>query len=537
MVKNYDKNDNRVKLINGLAYIQAKDLTQDDSLMPLYTTIVKYKKKTKTDLREFILSEKNQKINRHNSVYRVFGLFHFKNIKGKVIHHKNFNPLDNTRENLQLLNNCNEHNKIHANTEQRKKYSSDRLKKYNNSEKGIAKRLELVRSEKMRKKSSETLKKWHQTETGKMMTQLALQKMNEMNKLKQTNSNPKFVLRRKKGKVRNIVQEVLNNNLELNKENYEKFRKNGYTKFDAIFEKKIFKDTAEILNYVKNYNNKQFINHKILKKEIINETLQMFCLSVEKFGNFALSAGVFVKNCGQGEPLLCDSFTKILRYLIDNKIFVGLVTNGSLLKERFSEIRIKPPQYISVSLNAPNALVHKQINGTNSFNTVLEGISLSVASGIDTYLSYVCTKQNLQHVSEFLKLAKSLKVKSVHLHNLVPHYKDENDEEFWSLVLTKQDENLIEQMKADVNASIVSRFPILISRNEIRRECRFPWKTLNFDGNGSISICPSVCEPKKENGNIKDYVIWHNDYCNDLRESILTDQKSYCKKCFRNWEV
>jgi MoaA/NifB/PqqE/SkfB family radical SAM enzyme len=240
---------------------------------------------------------------------------------------------------------------------------------------------------------------------------------------------------------------------------------------------------------------------------------------------------------GQGEPLLCDSFLRILRYLIDNKIFVGLVTNGSLLKEKFNEIVLKPPHYISISLNAPNAKVHKEINGTNTFFTVLDGITLCVNAKIDTYLSYVCTKQNLQYVSEFLSLAKRLNVKSVHLHNLVPHYKDSDDGVFWSLVLTKDDEKLIELLKQDPNASIVSRFPILIDRNEIRRECKFPWKTMNFDGNGFISICPSVCEPRKENGHIQDFVLWHNDYCNDLRESILSEQKKYCQKCFRNWEV
>lgn len=239
---------------------------------------------------------------------------------------------------------------------------------------------------------------------------------------------------------------------------------------------------------------------------------------------------------GQGEPLLCDDFIRILRYLIDNNIFVGLVTNGSLLKDNFEEIRLKPPQYISISLNASNAQIHKQINETNTFRTVIEGIQMSVAAGIETYLSYVCTKQNLQYVSEFLRLAKSLKVKSVHLHNLVPHFKDSDDDRFWSLVLTKKDENVVKQMKSDPNSSIVSRFPVLIDKNEIRRECKFPWKTINFDGNGFISICPSVCEPRKENGHIKDYVLWHNDYCNDLRESLLTTQKSYCRKCFRNWE-
>lgn len=239
---------------------------------------------------------------------------------------------------------------------------------------------------------------------------------------------------------------------------------------------------------------------------------------------------------GQGEPLLCDNFFQILKYLKEKSIFVGLITNGSLLKEKFKQLIENKPDYISISLNAPNSIIHKQINGTNTFDDVIAGIKLCINEKIPTHLSYVCTKQNLKYIPEFLKLAKDINVNSVHLHNLLPHFQEDNDDEFWNSVITKDDFKLIEELKKDCNSSIVSRFPVLISKNEIRSECRFPWRTINFDGNGYISICPSVCEPKKSNGSIDDFVIWQNDYCNDLRTSILSEQKKYCRKCFRNWK-
>lgn len=239
---------------------------------------------------------------------------------------------------------------------------------------------------------------------------------------------------------------------------------------------------------------------------------------------------------GQGEPLLCDNFIQLLRFLKDQSKFVGLITNGSLLKFFLHDMLLKKPDYISVSLNAPNATIHEQINKTFTFNDVISGIEMLVDNKIPTYLSYVCTKQNLHYIPEFLRLAKSLKVQSVHLHNMLPHFKDEDDEQFWNTVITKNDEALLEEYKKDPNASIVSRFPVLINRDEIRRECRFPWKTINFDGNGYVSICPSVCEPQKQNGHIEDFIIWQNEYCNDLRNSLINEQKKYCRKCFRNWK-
>jgi len=238
--------------------------------------------------------------------------------------------------------------------------------------------------------------------------------------------------------------------------------------------------------------------------------------------------------CGFGETLMCDNLIPILQYLKQRKIFVGLITNGSLLKFKLAAIK-NYVNYISISLNMPNEQLHRDFSGTNTFNDVIEGIKMCVSSNVETYLSFICSKENLQHIPSFLQLARNLKVTTVHLHNLLPHFGD-NDELFWKLVLTKQDEGLIKKLKADPNASIVSHFPILIDKNEIRRECKFPWRMLSFDGNGNISLCASVCEPKRENGNIGDYVLWQNDYCMNLRDSILGEQNKYCRRCFRNWE-
>ena len=39
-------------------------------------------------------------------------------------------------------------------------------------------------------------------------------------------------------------------------------------------------------------------NHKALSIEVLNETADVYCLTVPEYGNFALDAGVFVHNCG-----------------------------------------------------------------------------------------------------------------------------------------------------------------------------------------------------------------------------------------------
>jgi MoaA/NifB/PqqE/SkfB family radical SAM enzyme len=243
--------------------------------------------------------------------------------------------------------------------------------------------------------------------------------------------------------------------------------------------------------------------------------------------------------CGFGEPLLSDNLVWIIQTLKNNNKFTGLITNGSLLTEKLPVLihHNSVPNYISVSLNAPNADLHEKFSGTKSFDKVLEGIKFSLESGIETYVSFICSKDNFDQVPEFARLAHSLNVTGIHLHNVLPHFKEENNKNFWDLVLQKKDKHLIDEIKKMPESKLVKTFPILVDQNETRRNCIFPWGTIAVDGNGNISVCNSVYPCEAKNGNITDPVLWCNDYCLDMRKSILTEQKDACKKCFRNWQM
>lgn len=241
--------------------------------------------------------------------------------------------------------------------------------------------------------------------------------------------------------------------------------------------------------------------------------------------------------CGFGETLMCKNLKEIIHTLKARKKFVGLITNGSLITEKLPLLGKDLPNYISISLNAPNVEVHERITRTKTFNEVIKGIELCTIKGIPTYLSYVCTKKNLSHIPEFLRLAKSLKVKGVHLHNLLPHFDEKlNGNDFWDLALQAKDEHLFDEIKKLSEASIVEKYPILIEKGETRRYCNFPWNHIGVNGNGGISICNSVYPADTKNGNINDFVIWHDKYCCEFRDKLLGKQLPACKKCFRNWE-
>jgi len=251
--------------------------------------------------------------------------------------------------------------------------------------------------------------------------------------------------------------------------------------------------------------------------------------------------------CGFGEPFMCGNLLPIMQYIkqpveqwhsFGKNLYTGLITNGTIVAERLPWLHDAGclPDYLSVSLNASNAAEYERITGHNLFERVMAGVRTSVNLGMPTYLSRVCNKNNLSSIAEFLALAKSFGVKGVHLHNILPHFDDSENTKFWDLVLTKDDQVLIDAIKALPDADIVLRYPVLIAKDEIRRNCLFPWKTIGINGNRSITICNSVAPPRKENGTITDSIIWQSQYCQEFREMKAGEQCEACKKCFRNWQ-
>jgi MoaA/NifB/PqqE/SkfB family radical SAM enzyme len=243
--------------------------------------------------------------------------------------------------------------------------------------------------------------------------------------------------------------------------------------------------------------------------------------------------------CGFGEPLLNNNLENILKYIKENNLGSGIITNGAYLKNKIEILKKYTPGYISVSLNAPNQELHKKVcNVDGLFNTILEGIKLCVKNNLKIYLTYVCDKNTIAYVPEFLKLAKSLKVDGVHLFNILPHHllTNQTQEDFLKLVLTDKDKNITETWKKLPESDIILNYPVLINPNYPQRQCRFAWQKLTINGNGSISICNSIFPPEKNNGNINDTDIWENHYCQNFRNNLYKGIiPMACQYCFRNF--
>jgi MoaA/NifB/PqqE/SkfB family radical SAM enzyme len=277
-------------------------------------------------------------------------------------------------------------------------------------------------------------------------------------------------------------------------------------------------------NYKCTFCNRQYDNissSKDMNEEIVNIVLNKF----PTVNGFCM--------CGFGSPFLNKDIFKIINLLKSKNKYVGIITNGSLIKSKIEEIKKNPPNYISISLNAHTQEEHENVTKTKTWNDVLEGISLLLKLKIPVYVSHVVTTANINKIPEFLKFVKSLGVTTVHLHNLLPH---SDDETFWKLVLQKEHESVLESYKQLPEADIVQKWPTLIDKSGGKQACGFPWYSFGVDGNGDLSICNSVLPTNKEIfGNIKEDIVWNSKKLQDFREKFCENKLEKCKLCFRNW--
>jgi MoaA/NifB/PqqE/SkfB family radical SAM enzyme len=94
---------------------------------------------------------------------------------------------------------------------------------------------------------------------------------------------------------------------------------------------------------------------------LIKDLKEMDCMNVEF--------------CGGGEPTLHPDFEKIVKLFYENDFILGLITNGSLIREKIIDTDfLKCFNWIRISLDAATPEMHKRIHGTNDFNQIVQNI-------------------------------------------------------------------------------------------------------------------------------------------------------------------
>jgi tRNA-splicing ligase RtcB len=254
--------DHKFMLRDG-TYRQAKDLTPQISLMPFHTRIDKDGYATVRHPGSY----NDQRV--HWIMARCGLLGKIPSFPGQktIIHHKNFRPADNRLENLEFMGDR-DHMSYH---------------------KSIAERNPHFQSPEFEAKRKAALTAKAQTSEGHAY----LAERGTKNILAYMTNRPEDFKRAVAGNGKRGKKYLLAYNTS----------PEGRKKSSEVAHRKY---TCEVCNEsliggfgIHNHRRSRHgFNHKVISVELLSQTVDVYCLTVPEYGNFALDAGVFVHNCG-----------------------------------------------------------------------------------------------------------------------------------------------------------------------------------------------------------------------------------------------
>jgi hypothetical protein len=285
-------------------YIKASELKENDSLMPLYTELTKWNEMPG------YLSYYNNKHKYWETVHSMVAReeLNINRKKNCIIHHKNFNKIDNTPENLIQLTKQ-EHYEFH------KKISSiggkaaakiirkQRLGKTNDEIYGPKRAVEISKNISegvLQSTSGKTIKEQRSGKTFDEIFEDKSESIKEKMSLKKKGLTYEDIMTddsKIEQRKNDLSKQCVNQKPWLYRK--EKTNSGSFKKGSTPWNKGL--KGKEYLNHfedgIKNQHNKSPINHKVVKIERLNINRDVYDLTVEHYHNFAIESGVFVHNC------------------------------------------------------------------------------------------------------------------------------------------------------------------------------------------------------------------------------------------------
>jgi len=117
---------------------------------------------------------------------------------------------------------------------------------------------------------------------------------------------------------------------------------------------------------------------------------------------------VFEINFGGGEPLLCDYFLPLLRYIHAKGIVTCISTNGTALTdEAVALFTGNPLVNVQVSLDGATPAVNDAIRGEGTYDRIIRGIARLAGRGFPLSINTVVTSVNFRQLDAMKELAKT----------------------------------------------------------------------------------------------------------------------------------
>lgn len=123
---------------------------------------------------------------------------------------------------------------------------------------------------------------------------------------------------------------------------------------------------------------------------------------------------------GGGEPLMHPNIQEMIEYAGKKGIAIGMLTNGTLLKNGVIDPILKYNVFIRIGIDAATHRIYKKQHGVDQFNLLINNIKKIVErrkelkSKTTIGLKFLVTKINYKDISQVCKLASELGVDYIH---------------------------------------------------------------------------------------------------------------------------
>lgn len=135
-----------------------------------------------------------------------------------------------------------------------------------------------------------------------------------------------------------------------------------------------------------------------------SENLELSIGQVSKILSDFYSLGVRRLGLSGGEPLLYKDIDDLIKIAVDIGFDVGLNSNGILVPEHLSALKLI--SNLSISLDGASPEVNDMYRGKGSFERTLEGIKAAYKAGIPLHLCCTLTNVNINEWPKLLDLGK-----------------------------------------------------------------------------------------------------------------------------------
>ncbi len=196
-----------------------------------------------------------------------------------------------------------------------------------------------------------------------------------------------------------------------------------------------------------------------------------------------------------GEPLAHPQIFEMIHLAQARRLKVHIPSNGTLLPGKMEAMLKAPVEILNVSFYGTDAASFAQVTGADGalFDATVQGVTELARrrrpGGYPRRLrtSFVCSKDNLHQVPDFIRLSEKMGVDEAKLRNLrfhdipgVPESKSLN-----------ADDPEVDEFLKDLRRQRF-RIPVFLPRlprRDDRRQCDHPFRLVTIDGDGFIGPC------------------------------------------------